>query len=188
MYVEQPEKQNSAIDHMIPGQFMDETSKSYKRYKRSKRNKHIILLEFLCATLFCAALMCAGIGTAVEERTGASLALNLASSNTPQVTVVPGRLQRARPVSTALSASKVISGTSLGVYGNPWGYNFYPGELIYHPPAQFCHYFACVAPFWLQKGYVVQCHDLYFIRVGGLENACVGHRGLLHVLYAHPRR
>lgn len=177
------------MNHMNSDQSMNKTAKDHKQYKRLKRNKHVVLLELLCAVLFCSVLICAGIGTAVEEKTGASITLNLASSNTPQASVVPGELQRARPVSTALSVSKVISGTSPGVYGNPWGYDFRPpGQLIYYPPAQFCHYFSCVKFFWQQKGYVVQCRDLHFIRVGGLENACVGRRGLLHILYAHHRR
>jgi len=181
--------QNSAMNRENSDQFMDEPFNDHKRHKRSKRNKHIILIELLCGILFCSVLICAGIGSAVEEQTGASFALDFFSTATPQPSVVPGELQRARPISTAFPASRVISGKpSVGIYGNPWGYDFHPpGQLIYHPPAGFCHYFSCVQPFWRQKGFVVQCHDRFFIRVGALENACVGRQGLLHVLYAHPR-
>ncbi|SRR5579875_3666784 len=184
---ENQREQNSAMNRKTYDQFMDESSNEHKRYKRPKRHKRIFLIELLCGILFCSALICAGIGSAVEEKTGASLALDLFSNATAQPSVVPGELQRARPVSTAFPVSHVTSGKALiGVYGNPWGYDFRPGQLIYHPPARFCYYFTCVQPFWQQKGFVVQCQDRYFIRVGALENACVGHRGLLHVLYAHP--
>lgn len=168
-------------------QFMNESFNDHKRYKRSKRYKHIVLIELLCGILFCSVLICAGIGSAVEEQTGASFALDFFSTATTRPSAVPGELQRARPISASSPASNVTpSKPSIGIYGNPWGYDFRPGQLIYHPPAQFCHYFSCVQPFWHQKGFIVQCRDQYFIRVGGLENACVGRQGLLHVLYSHP--
>ena len=181
--------QNSAMDRKNAHQSMNESFNDHKQHKRSKRNKRIILIELLCGILFCSVLICAGIGSAVEEQTGASFALDFFATATPQPSVVPGELQRARPISTSFPASHVISSKPLiGVYGNPWGYDFRPGQRIYYPPAKFCHYFSCVQPFWHQKGFVVQCRDQSFIRVGGLENACVGHQGLLHVLYAHSHQ
>lgn len=172
--------------HVLPGR--------QKRYRRSRRAKPIALLELLCGLLFCSLLVCSGIGTAIEDKTGFSLMLGPVS-NTSQVSAASESLDRSKrldhnqEVSTSIPASIPSPGVvQLGVYNNPWGYDFRPGELIYHPPAQFCRYFNCVKPFWRQKGFVVQCHDLFFIRVGGRVNACVGHRGLFHVLYAHPHK
>lgn len=34
-----------------------------------------------------------------------------------------------------------------GVNGNPWGYNFTPGNVIYSPPGAFCIYFSCIGNF-----------------------------------------
>lgn len=73
-----------------------------------------------------------------------------------------------------------------GVYGNPWGYNFTPGNFIYKPPAAFCSYFKCIASFWKNtNGYVMQCKDLMFSHSGGRSGSCSYHGGNYRPLYSH---
>ncbi|GHO49751.1 hypothetical protein [Ktedonospora formicarum] len=49
--------------------------------------------------------------------------------------------------------------TRTGVNGNPWGYDYNYGALIYAPPSSFCSYFARIASFWEGNGYVMECSD-----------------------------
>ncbi|WP_236023008.1 hypothetical protein [Dictyobacter formicarum] len=73
-----------------------------------------------------------------------------------------------------------------GVNGNPWGYDFNPGNYIYNPPANFCAYFACVGDFWSKtRGYVEECQDDTFSHSGGIRGSCSYHGGNLRPLYAH---
>jgi hypothetical protein len=73
-----------------------------------------------------------------------------------------------------------------GVYGNPWGYNFTPGNLIYNPPSAFCSYFNCIPSFWQStNGYVVECVDTMFSHSGGRSGACSYHGGEWRALYSH---
>src|SRR5262249_9155215 len=74
----------------------------------------------------------------------------------------------------------------VGVNGNPWGYDFNPGNLIYSPPENFCDYFNCVRNFWDNtSGYVGECKDGTYSHSGGAPNACVKHGGEMKPLYAH---
>ncbi len=73
-----------------------------------------------------------------------------------------------------------------GVNGNPWGYNFTPGTLIYSPPADFCSYFNCIKSFWRStNGYVDECSDGTFSHSGGVRGACSSHGGEMRKLYSH---
>ncbi len=74
-----------------------------------------------------------------------------------------------------------------GVNGNPWGYDFNPGNLIYNPPSNFCSagYFTCISSFWNGKGYVVQCGDGTFSKSGGTTGVCSQHGGYKQTLYSH---
>jgi len=64
-----------------------------------------------------------------------------------------------------------------------------PGNLIYHPPSNFCDYFTCVASFWGADdpgdGYVVQCSDGMYSQAGGEPEACSSHGGVYRPLYSH---
>ena len=75
------------------------------------------------------------------------------------------------------------------VNGNPWCYNFSPGDLIYNPPSNFCNYFPCITSFWEPDdpgdGYVVQCRDSMYSQSGGERGGCSYHGGVLRPLYAH---
>jgi hypothetical protein len=73
-----------------------------------------------------------------------------------------------------------------GVNGNPWGYNFNTGNLIYNPPATICDYFNCIASFWKStNGYVDECNDGTYSHSGGVTGACSRHGGEMRPLYSH---
>jgi hypothetical protein len=72
-----------------------------------------------------------------------------------------------------------------GVNGNPWGYNFSPGSLIYSPPSAFCSYFACIGNFWNGRGYVNECNDGTYSKSGGIRGDCSYHHGEMRPLYSH---
>ena len=73
--------------------------------------------------------------------------------------------------------------------GNPWCYDFSPGNLIYIPPNGFCNYFNCIASFYgfddPGDGYIVQCVDGTFSQSGGERGACSSHGGESRPLYSH---
>ena len=70
--------------------------------------------------------------------------------------------------------------------GNPWGYNFIPGNLIYSPNDAFCTVFACVTTFWTStNGYVAECGNGDYTHSGGVSGACSRDGGVLHILYSH---
>jgi uncharacterized protein DUF4236 len=74
----------------------------------------------------------------------------------------------------------------VGLYGNPWGYNFSPGSLIKSPPDEFCSYFPCIASFWdSTSGYVVECRDGQFSHSGGRSGVCSHHGGKARTLFRH---
>ena len=73
-----------------------------------------------------------------------------------------------------------------GVNGNPWGYNFTPGNYIYSPPLAFCSYFDCIKSFWEStKGYVDECVDGTYSHSGGRSGDCSDHGGEKRPLYSH---
>lgn len=74
-----------------------------------------------------------------------------------------------------------------GVNGNPWGYNFNPGNLIYNPPSAFCgQYFSCVSTFWVDtNGYVAECANGEYTHSGGVRGACSRDGGVAQTLYSH---
>jgi hypothetical protein len=74
----------------------------------------------------------------------------------------------------------------VGVNGNPWGYTFTPGNLIYSPPAAFCSYFACIKSFWEStNGFVSECNDGTYSHSGGRSGDCSDHGGEDQPLYSH---
>jgi len=74
-----------------------------------------------------------------------------------------------------------------GVNGNPWGYDFIPGNRITDPPGDFCgQYFACVTTFWKStSGYVVECGNNEYSHSGGVSGACSRDGGVIETLYSH---
>jgi hypothetical protein len=94
------------------------------------------------------------------------------------------------PVPTAVPTDAPAPTTppvTLGVNGNPWGYDFTMGNLIYSPPADFCEqYFSCVSTFWKDtNGYVAQCVNGVFTHSGGVRGACSRDDGVGQILYSH---
>ena len=72
------------------------------------------------------------------------------------------------------------------VNGNPWGYDFNPGAVIYSPDASFCTYFNCIKSFWRNtSGYVEECADYTYSHSGGRYGVCTDHGGPLRTLYSH---
>ena len=90
-----------------------------------------------------------------------------------QPTQPPSRPTPARPICQAVN-------------GNPWCYNFSPGNLIYNPPSNFCDYFNCITSFWQStNGYVDECNDGMYSHSGGVQGACSRHGGEMRPLYSH---
>ena len=69
--------------------------------------------------------------------------------------------------------------------GNPWCYDFNPGNYIYSAPAGFCGYFSCISNFSNGAGYVVQCADGMYSKSGGRRGSCSQHGGDGRILYSH---
>lgn len=72
-----------------------------------------------------------------------------------------------------------------GVNGNPWCYDFNPGNLIYSPPGAFCSYFNCINNFLNGRGYVMECQDGMYSKSGGIQGSCSYHGGNWRPLYSH---
>jgi hypothetical protein len=72
-----------------------------------------------------------------------------------------------------------------GVNGNPWGYDFNPGNYITAPPGAFCTYFSCIASFANGTGYVMECVDGMYSLSGGHSGSCSHHGGNKQPLYSH---
>ncbi len=92
-------------------------------------------------------------------------------------TPTPAPTQRQQPPQNPTTCS--------GVNCNPWGYNFFPGNYITEPPSNFCSYFTCISDFWSGHGYVVECQDGKYTKLGGLRGPCWHHAGDQRTLYSH---
>jgi uncharacterized protein DUF4236 len=122
-----------------------------------------------------------------------ALAFVAAPTATPAVTPdpTPSPTPRATPKPTPRPTPKATPRPTpkpkpVGIYGNPWGYNFSPGSLIRNPPGDFCSYFPCIASFWSStSGYVVQCADGDFSHAGGRSGVCSHHHGYARTLFRH---
>ncbi len=110
----------------------------------------------------------------------------LPSTPTPTPTLPPSPtpLPRSQPTQSAVPPTPTPTPCP-AIACNPWGYNFVPGSLIFSPPRAFCGFFPCIANFWSGHGYVVQCHDGQYSKLGGTRGACASHTGVLRPLYAH---
>jgi hypothetical protein len=81
---------------------------------------------------------------------------------------------------------KIVPPPTPGVNGNPWGYNFVPGNRISNPPAAFCTYFSCVSSFWTStNGYVAECSNGLYTHSDGVRGACSRDGGVMRPLYSH---
>ena len=100
-------------------------------------------------------------------------------TNTP--TPIPTRKPTPRPTEKPTQQP-----VHTGVNGNPWGYDFVQGNLIYDPASDFCAYFSCIKSFWQStNGYVVECGDGEYSHSGGVRGACSRNGGEYRILYSH---
>lgn len=104
---------------------------------------------------------------------------------TPQPTAYVQPTQAPTPVPTSAPVPTATP-APVGVNGNPWGYNFTPGNLIYSPASAFCSYFTCVSTFWTDtNGYVAECYNGSYTHSGGVRGACSRDGGVEQPLYSH---
>jgi hypothetical protein len=104
---------------------------------------------------------------------------------TPQATPTPTPTPTAKPTQKPAPKPTPTPQAKTGVNGNPWGYDFNAGNLIYNPPTNFCTYFNCITTFWNGQGYVVECQDTTYSKSGGRSGSCSHHGGNLRPLYSH---
>ena len=112
----------------------------------------------------------------------------------PTPSPTPGQVPTAVPTATPTPVPQPTqppapqsSPIYTGVNGNPWGYDFTPGNFISSPPADFCTagYFSCIKSFWKGQGYVDECVDGMYSLSGGIRGACSQHGGESQPLYSH---
>lgn len=114
-----------------------------------------------------------------------ALELDATATAIAQPTATPVPTATATPAPTKTPAPPPPPPTSTGVNGNPWGYNFTPGNVITNPPGGFCSYFNCIASFWNGNGYVEECQDGMYSLSGGISGSCSRHGGDWRPLYSH---
>jgi hypothetical protein len=107
----------------------------------------------------------------------------LAATATSKPTIAPTKPAGG---TTPVSSGPGPASHKTGVNGNPWGYDFNPGDVIASPPGDFCAYFACIASFWSGNGYVMECQDQTYSKSGGIRGSCSRHGGDMRPLYQHP--
>jgi hypothetical protein len=108
------------------------------------------------------------------------------STPMPTMTPTPTPIPTQPPVQQPVQQQPPIT---TGVGGNPWGYDFNPGSLIYNPNSEFCNgvYFSCVTTFWTStNGYVVECGSGKYSHSGGVKGACSKNGSVQATLYQHP--
>ncbi len=107
---------------------------------------------------------------------------------TPTATATPTPKPTARPTQPP-RPTPTPAPRCQAVNGNPWCYDFSPGNLIYTPPSGFCNYFACISSFYGSDdpgdGYIVECSDGSYSQSGGERGACSYHGGVMRALYSH---
>ncbi len=108
-------------------------------------------------------------------------------SPTPSPTPTPTPTPTQPPVQQSVQqpAQQSAPPPATGVNGNPWGYDFNPGNYITAPPSAFCSYFNCIASFWNGKGHVEECNDATYSKSGGISGSCSSHGGNWRPLYSH---
>lgn len=159
----------------------------------------IVAIGLIAATLFVGSAACVGTVQGIAESFAptptvqSSVAQNDPSISTPTVdaaptdtpTDVPTPTPKPTPKPTPTAAAPTPTPAHTGVNGNPWGYDFTPGNLIYDPPADFCSYFACISSFWNGRGFVNECNDETYSKSGGISGDCSRHGGEMRPLYSH---
>jgi len=160
-----------------------------------------IIAILLLSVCIIAASAASGIGTQAPTPTTGLVAVQ-ASPTVLQDTPTPVPTQQPTPTPTPKPIPKpTIAPTHAAqptqpppkpcqaVNGNPWCYNFNPGNRIYYPPSGFCGYFNCITSFYQSDdpgdGYIVECNDGKYSQSGGERGACSNHGGVMRPLYSH---
>lgn len=195
----QPPPQKPPLPH--------EKTRLWQWYKRKSKAGQ---LGIGCGTLIGVLLLCgicgavANAGNATEPPATAQVAATTptltivptkapAPSPTPIPTLIPTPMPTPTPTQAPVKPAPVqqsqpeqsAPAPATGVNGNPWGYDFNPGNHIYSPPSAFCSYFNCIASFWNGKGYVEECSDTTYSKSGGISGSCSKHGGDYRPLYSH---
>lgn len=158
-----------------------------------------------CSTLLLilAMCVCSSVAANTGSRTGTPVAdAQPTAARTPPPTIapttiptsavkqtaptpIPTKAPTLRPAPTQPPVAQPTAAPT-GVNGNPWGYNFVPGNEITNPPATFCSYFSCVTTFWTKiNGYVAECGNGEYTHSGGVSGACSRDGGVAQALYSH---
>lgn len=165
-----------------------------------KRQGVIVRLLCIAGALFFTCAACSGVVQGVQESFPSSATPTpvaqaahavqsqpqsvVTSEPTPTPTPKPTPSPTPKPTPTPTpKPTQAIAQTGVG--GNPWGYNFNSGNLIYNPPSAFCSYFDCINSFWSGSGFVNECNDDTYSKSGGIRGDCSHHGGELQPLYSH---
>lgn len=149
--------------------------------KRSKKAQDYIgCFTLLGALLLCFMCTSASEDTALDNPLAqqALPAATMQHTQTNQTRLTPKQPPAPSPTPTPAPATT-------GVNGNPWGYDFNPGQVITNPKPDFCNYFNCISNFWNGAGYVVQCSDGQYSKSGNRRSTCSRNRGIAKTLYSH---
>jgi hypothetical protein len=114
-------------------------------------------------------------------RPSAPLAIGGGHNGAVSSTATP-QTQATNAIETPTVATPTPTCITGAVNCNPWGYNFTNGSRIFNPAGEFCSFFKCIANFWSDKGYVVECRDGTYSKEGGEKHACMRHHGVSHTL------
>ncbi len=179
-----------------PGQFAPVPPPPPKPTLRQRFNRLSRKAKFGlgCSTLLLifALCICSSVVATGGSQSGTPAAGTSATTQQPTATTEPTKVPTTIPVKHTAPTPRpaptqpVPAQAPTGVNGNPWGYNFTPGNLIYSPNAAFCSYFTCVSTFWTKtNGYVAECGNGEYTHSGGVSGACSRDGGVLRALYSH---
>lgn len=145
-----------------------------------------------CFTIFVVLMLCLSCASASAHMFSGNF---LASQPSPAVKTqdtpmnpfspTPMPTPKPSPTPTPIQPPTPSPVPATDVNGNPWGYDFNPGNVITNPPAGFCGYFNCISSFSSGKGYVVECKDGQYSKSGGRSSACSRDGGVSRTLYSH---
>lgn len=173
----------------------------WQRYRRLPAIAQLVI--GLIVVLFVGSAAISGITQAASDQTAINATAtqdatsSVAATPATQPTSAPTAKPTAKPttppaqptpVPTQPPAPTQAPAQSNAINGNPWGYDFSPGNYITNPPADFCSgvYFSCVKSFWQSaNGYVVQCGNGLYSHSGGVHGACSKDGGVANTLYSH---
>ena len=188
------------------------TSSSHARLATPNNNRAKIgiitgSVVALISLAFATGTSATGAHTATDRATPTTIAQTHQKSTTvppPKLTIAPTTTPTPTPKPTVAPTTTPTPAPTLtprptsapqptqppqqtgGVNGNPWGYDFHPGNLIYSPPENFCDYFHCITSFWKStNGYVDECNDGTYSHSGGRSGACSKHGKEMRPLYSH---